>query len=44
MNREQKAAVVDEIAAQLRGADAIIAVDYRGISVPRAAELRARLR
>ena len=44
MNREQKAAVVDEIAQQLRGADAIIAVDYRGISVPRAAELRARLR
>ena len=44
MNREQKAAVVDEIAEQLRGADAIIAVDYRGISVPRAAELRARLR
>ena len=44
MNREQKAAVVDEIAQQLQGADAIIAVDYRGISVPRAAELRARLR
>ena len=44
MNREQKAAVVDEIAEQLQRADAIIAVDYRGISVPRAAELRARLR
>jgi large subunit ribosomal protein L10 len=44
MNKEQKAAVVDEIAQQLQGADAIIAVDYRGISVPRAAELRARLR
>jgi large subunit ribosomal protein L10 len=44
MNREQKAAVVDEIAAQLQEADAIIAVDYRGISVPDAAELRSRLR
>jgi large subunit ribosomal protein L10 len=44
MNREQKAAVVDEIAEQLEAADAIIAVDYRGISVPQAAELRARLR
>jgi large subunit ribosomal protein L10 len=44
MNREQKAAVVDEIAEQLRGAEAIFAVDYRGISVPQAAELRARLR
>jgi large subunit ribosomal protein L10 len=44
MNREQKAAVVDEIAAQLQGAEAIFAVDYRGISVPQAAELRARLR
>src|SRR5207237_1114544 len=35
---------VDESAQQRQGADAIIAVDYRGISVPRAAELRARLR
>jgi large subunit ribosomal protein L10 len=44
MNREQKAAVVDEIAEQLEAADAIFAVDYRGISVPQAAELRAKLR
>jgi large subunit ribosomal protein L10 len=44
MNREQKAAVVEEIAQQLRGAEAIFAIDYRGISVPQAAQLRARLR
>jgi large subunit ribosomal protein L10 len=44
MNRDQKAAVVDELAEEIRGAEAIFAVDYRGISVPEAAELRARLR
>jgi large subunit ribosomal protein L10 len=44
MNKEQKAAVVDEIAAQISEAQAVIAVDYRGTSVPKAAELRARLR
>jgi large subunit ribosomal protein L10 len=44
LNREQKAAVIDEIAAEIQGADAIYAVDYRGISVPAAAELRTKLR
>jgi large subunit ribosomal protein L10 len=44
MNKEQKAAVVDEIAAQIESAEAVFAIDYRGISVPHAAELRARLR
>ena len=44
MNKEQKAAVVDEIAERLGSADAIFAVDYRGISVPEAAELRTKLR
>jgi large subunit ribosomal protein L10 len=44
VNKEQKAAVVDEIAERLRSADAIFAVDYRGISVPEAAELRTKLR
>ena len=44
MNREEKAAVVEEIAAQIKGAEAIFAIDYRGISVPEAAELRSRLR
>ena len=44
MNREQKAATIQEIAAQIQGSEAIFVVDYRGISVPQAAELRARLR
>src|SRR2546426_2507842 len=44
MNREQKAAVIAEIAAQIEGAQAILAVDYRGISVPQVAELRTGLR
>jgi large subunit ribosomal protein L10 len=44
MNREQKTAVVEEIAEQIQSAQAIFAVDYRGISVAQAAELRTRLR
>jgi large subunit ribosomal protein L10 len=44
MNREQKAAVVDEIADQIGGAEAVYAVDYRGISVSQVADLRAKLR
>jgi large subunit ribosomal protein L10 len=44
MNREQKAAAVAEIAEQLKESEAVFAVDYRGISVPQAAELRTRLR
>ncbi|HXS46219.1 MAG TPA: 50S ribosomal protein L10 [Solirubrobacterales bacterium] len=44
MNRDEKAQAIEEIAAQIEGADAIFAVDYRGISVPQAAELRSKLR
>lgn len=44
MNREQKGAVIAEIAADIESAQAIFAVDYRGISVPQAAELRSKLR
>ena len=44
MNRDQKAAVIEEVTAQLREAEAVYAVDYRGTSVPQAAELRTRLR
>lgn len=43
MNREQKAAVVDEVATQIQESDAVFAVDYRGLSVTQAVELRARL-
>jgi len=43
MDKEQKAALVEEIASDLSGTETIFAIDYRGISVPQAAELRARL-
>src|SRR5215211_4416628 len=44
MNKEQKAAAVQEIAERLSETDTIFAVDYRGISVTEAAELRSSLR
>jgi len=44
VNREEKAAVVEEIAGQIEASESIFAIDYRGISVPQAAELRAKLR
>ena len=44
MNKEQKAAVVEELSKELSDAEAIFAIDYRGISVPQAAELREGLR
>ena len=43
MKREQKTAVVEEVAAQIQESEAVFAVDYRGISVPQAAVLRERL-
>src|SRR3954453_19473837 len=43
MNKEQKAAVVEEVAGEIQASEAIFAVDYRGISVPQAAELRTQL-
>jgi large subunit ribosomal protein L10 len=43
MNKEQKTAVVEEVAAQIQASEAVFAVDYRGISVPQAAALRERL-
>ena len=44
MNRDQKAAAIAEIATNIEESNAIFAVDYRGISVPEAAELRSKLR
>jgi len=43
MNRDEKAAVIEEVADQIRSAEAIFAVDYRGLSVKDAADLRTRL-
>lgn len=44
MNRDEKSAAVTEIATQIQESEAVYAVDYRGISVTQAAELRGRLR
>jgi large subunit ribosomal protein L10 len=44
MNRDEKAQAIEEIAAQIGEAEAIFAVDYRGISVSQAAQLRGALR
>jgi large subunit ribosomal protein L10 len=44
MKRDQKAQVIDEIAAQITGSEAIYAADYSGLSVAQAAALRGKLR
>jgi large subunit ribosomal protein L10 len=44
MNRDQKAVAIEEIATHIDESHAIFAVDYRGITVPQVAELRAKLR
>jgi large subunit ribosomal protein L10 len=44
MHRAQKEAAIAEIAEELRQAEAVFAVDFRGISVPQAADVRTRLR
>ena len=43
MNRDQKAAVVERLAGQLESADAVFAIDYRGLSVKQAVDLRSSL-
>jgi large subunit ribosomal protein L10 len=43
VNRDQKAAVVDRIAGQLESAEAVFAIDYRGLSVKQAVALRTSL-
>lgn len=44
MNKDQKAAAVEKIVGRVKEADAIFAVDYRGITVSQTAELRNKLR
>jgi large subunit ribosomal protein L10 len=44
MNRDEKAAVIDQVADQIQESQAIFAVDYRGITVSQVAALRATLR
>jgi large subunit ribosomal protein L10 len=44
MNRDEKSAVIDQVAEQIQESQAVFALDYRGITVSQAAELRAKLR
>jgi large subunit ribosomal protein L10 len=44
MNREQKAAAIEEITVEIERSAAVFAVDYRGITVMQSAELRGKLR
>ncbi|MDX8152877.1 50S ribosomal protein L10 [Patulibacter brassicae] len=44
MNREQKTAAVAEIAEHIQESEAVLVVDYRGLTVTQAGELRGRLR
>lgn len=43
MNREQKAAFIDDVAARVSDAEAIFAIDYRGVTVSQVADLRVKL-
>jgi large subunit ribosomal protein L10 len=43
VNRDQKAAVIDGLADQLQSSEAVFAIDYRGLSVSQAVELRTAL-
>ena len=44
MNRDQKAAVIERVAGEIESAGAVFAVDYRGLSVKQAVDLRSALR
>ncbi|HET9073975.1 MAG TPA: 50S ribosomal protein L10 [Solirubrobacteraceae bacterium] len=43
MNRDEKAAVIDQVAEEIGGSEAVFAVDYRGITVAQIKELRTKL-
>jgi len=43
MNRDEKAAVIDQIADEIGASEAIFALDYRGITVAQTADLREKL-
>jgi large subunit ribosomal protein L10 len=43
VNREQKAAFIDDVAGRVSESEAIFAIDYRGVSVSQVAELRGKL-
>jgi large subunit ribosomal protein L10 len=43
MNRDEKAAVIEQVAGEISSAHAVFAVDYRGITVAQVKNLRVRL-
>ncbi len=43
MNRDQKAAFIDDVATRVGDSEAIFAIDYRGVTVSQVAELRGKL-
>ncbi len=43
MNRAEKEAAVERLAGEIEAAGAVLAIDYRGVSVKQVGELRARL-
>ena len=44
MNRQEKEASIESITVDLKESEAVFVVDYRGMTVPQAAELRGKLR
>jgi len=44
LDRQEKEAVVEQLGEEIREAESIFAIDYRGISVSQSAELRGKLR
>lgn len=44
MNRQEKAAVIDEVSDQLAGAQAVVVAEYRGLSVESVTQLRKEAR
>jgi large subunit ribosomal protein L10 len=44
MNREEKAAVIDEVTEEIGASEAVFALDYRGITVAQIADVRTKLR
>jgi large subunit ribosomal protein L10 len=44
MRRDEKEAVIERLAAEMEGAQAMIVADYRGLSVTQVAEVRSSLR
>jgi large subunit ribosomal protein L10 len=44
MNREEKAAVIDQVTEEIGASEAIFALDYRGITVAQIADVRTKLR